>query len=993
MRTNSFIIFFFILLSNVFAQTNLIENWDGNGDINTTTSYPDKYGWDVTNGTFNYANSSSGIRWSDVNTSSNPVHYLNNGAYSGRLLMIRWDGAGSTALSSVYSYPVTLQAGKRYKFSWNYEWWNNASVPTYTVGVGTTKDGLNSISTNEFVCSSDKNTLTYGEFSFFITGSGTYYLTIKANNLAVLGGIGNLSIVEIPRVLESNVSSINLNYYNTEQSVSISPNATSEPINILAPAGIKFSPTTLPSSGGTFNVSSADSTSLSGNITVFQGDDIINIPVNASFKEGFIKAGRIDTLDIDGAWCWFADPRALYHKGEKEQTYFSWVTGTGDIVIATYNHQTGEYKKNTLSERLQVDDHANPSIFIRKDGKIILFYSKHFDTVMRYRISTNAEDITSFGTEKTFGYNVTYPYPFQVGDDIVVFYRGDTDWHPIMAVSHDNGETFETQTKFIVGGGQRPYTRYSQDPTGAIHVAFTTGHPRNEPNNKIYYACFKDGKFYKANGSLIKDYNNGVNPLNIDANDAETVYNASGGKGWIWDITVDSLNKPVMVFAAFPLDTDHRYHYARWTGTEWYQKQLTNAGKWFPQTPAGVTEPEPNYSGGISLDYDDPSQVYLSKQVKGVFEILKFSTPDGGVTWDSTAITWNTPPHLVNVRPIVPRNHKPGFFDVLWMRGTYTFYTNYHTSIVFQMDSLKTSFDRIELNPETLSVHKGTTSKLNVSFYPAFSTADKTLSWSSSDENVATVNNGVVTGISVGKTTITATTSNGKSASMTVNVLAPEFITNALFDFGMSTSPVVTGGTQVTESTFIGNSYGWLPNSVVYSRDRGAGANDLLRDFLLASTPATFAVFVPNGNYRVIIQQGDLSYAHDNMSVSLNGILAASGINSTSGTFTTTEFEVTVTNEKLEFTFADNGGSDANWVVNSLEIRGITNSLIDDNLECFINENTLIKVYDSSGRLILNEKLMNRNYSQLLKSTLKKKAVYMVALDNQDNKRIIKFVM
>ena len=448
-----------------------------------------------------------------------------------------------------------------------------------------------------------------------------------------------------------------------------------------------------------------------------------------------------------------------------------------------------------------------------------------------------------------------------------------------------------------------------------------------------------------------------------------------------------------MVFAAFPLDTDHRYHYARWTGTEWYQKQLTNAGKWFPQTPEGATEPEPNYSGGISLNYNNPSQVYLSKQVKGVFEILKFSTPDGGVTWDSTAITWNTPPQLVNVRPIVPRNHKPGFFDVLWMRGTYTFYTNYHTSIVFQMDSLKTSFDRIELNPETLSVHKGTTSKLNVSFYPAFSTADKTLSWSSSDENVATVNNGVVTGISVGKTTITATTSNGKSASMTVNVLAPEFITNVLFDFGMSTSPVVTGGTQVTESTFISNSYGWLPNSVVYSRDRGAGANDLLRDFLLASTPATFAVFVPNGNYRVIIQQGDLSYAHDNMSVSLNGTLAASGINSALGSFTATEFEVTVTNEKLEFTFADNGGSDANWVVNSLEIRGITNSLIDDNLECFINENTLIKVYDSSGRLILNEKLMNRNYSQLLKSTLKKKAVYMVAFDNHSDRKMIKIVM
>ena len=496
--------------------------------------------------------------------------------------------------------------------------------------------------------------------------------------------------------------------------------------------------------------------------------------VSAALSKGFNKTDRIDTLDRDGAWCWFADPRALYHKGMKEQTYFSWVTGTGDIVIASYNHQTGEYKKNTLFERLQADDHANPTIFIRKDGKIILFYSKHFDTVMRYRISMNAEDVSSFGTEKSFGNNVTYPYPFQLGDDIVIFYRGDTDWHPAMAVSHNNGETFEKPVKFITGGGQRPYTRYAQDPTGAIHVAFTTGHPRNEPSNKIYYVCYKKGKFYKADGSLIKDFGDGANPLNIDTNDAETAYNASNGKGWIWDITVDSLHKPVMVFATFPQDTDHRYHYARWTGTEWYQKQLTTAGKWFPQTPAGVTEPEPNYSGGISLDYDNPSQIYLSKQVEGVFEIMKFSTPDSGATWDSTVITRNTPSGLINVRPVVPRHHKKGFFDVLWMRGTYIFYTNYHTSIVFQADSLKTSFNRIELNPETLSLSKGTTSQLNVKFYPAFSSADKTLSWSSSDENVATVINGVVTGVSAGKTTIAATTSIGKAASESVNVLAPE---------------------------------------------------------------------------------------------------------------------------------------------------------------------------------------------------------------------------
>ena len=193
-----------------------------------------------------------------------------------------------------------------------------------------------------------------------------------------------------------------------------------------------------------------------------------------------------------------------------------------------------------------------------------------------------------------------------------------------------------------------------------------------------------------------------------------------------------------MVFATFPQDTDHRYHYARWTGTEWYQKQLTTAGKWFPQTPAGVTEPEPNYSGGISLDYDNPSQIYLSKQVEGVFEIMKFSTPDSGATWDSTVITRNTPSGLINVRPVVPRHHKKGFFDVLWMRGTYTFYTNYHTSIVFQMDSLKNNSDTLSFTPSVQELYKGDSTKINVSFLPTLFLTGKSLIRSNSNSGEKT---------------------------------------------------------------------------------------------------------------------------------------------------------------------------------------------------------------------------------------------------------------
>lgn len=409
---------------------------------------------------------------------------------------------------------------------------------------------------------------------------------------------------------------------------------------------------------------------------------IIEIPYVA-------ETDSIETLTADGAWCWFNDPRAIYYKGFKEQTYFGWVTQQGHIVIASYNHQSGEYIEKIVHANYEADDHDNPAIFIRKDGHIIIYYSKHTTAPAHRLISTNPEDITSFGDDYQFGVNVTYPYPFQVGDSIFTFYRG-INWHPTLIISNDNGLTQGTPVQLITGGGARPYTRYYQDNTGAIHIASTHGHPRDVWNNKIYYVKFYQGKFYKADGTFIKDFGWGINPLNVDAGEAELVYDGTSyGKGWIWDITVDSLNRPVMVYASFPTDTDHRYHYARWNGTSWFRKQLTNAGKWFPQTPAGSSEPEPNYSGGIILNPNNPDEIYLSKQVNNVFEIMKFTTPDNGATWDSVAITSNTSPEYVNVRPVVPRNHPKGFFDVLWMRGQYVYYGNgkYYTSIVYKTNS------------------------------------------------------------------------------------------------------------------------------------------------------------------------------------------------------------------------------------------------------------------------------------------------------------------
>lgn len=205
----------------------------------------------------------------------------------------------------------------------------------------------------------------------------------------------------------------------------------------------------------------------------------------------------IDTLTQDGAWCWFGDPRAVYHKGQKEQTYFGWITSEGDIVVGSFNHQDGTFSQKVIHKNLEIDDHDNPSVFIRKDGRIIVFYSEHSHGPMYRVISDEPEDIESFGPPATFGVNVTYPNPFQVGDSIVLFYRG-LNWHPTMVVSTDDGVNWGEPQQVIRGGGARPYTKYTQDSNGGIHIASTTGHPRQHKENKIFYTYLKGGAFYKA---------------------------------------------------------------------------------------------------------------------------------------------------------------------------------------------------------------------------------------------------------------------------------------------------------------------------------------------------------------------------------------------------------------------------------------------------------------------------------------------------------------
>lgn len=140
----------------------------------------------------------------------------------------------------------------------------------------------------------------------------------------------------------------------------------------------------------------------------------------------------------EGAWCWFADSRALYYKGV---AYVGYIDVHGNVKAAQMKvGQDGVESKEEVLVRsyFQPDDHNNPTFLVLPDERIMIFYTRHTDEAkIWYRISRKPLDITQLGEEKYLATanNTTYPSPFIMSDDpehIYLCWRG-INWHPTIA--------------------------------------------------------------------------------------------------------------------------------------------------------------------------------------------------------------------------------------------------------------------------------------------------------------------------------------------------------------------------------------------------------------------------------------------------------------------------------------------------------------------------------------------------------------------------------
>ncbi len=407
-------------------------------------------------------------------------------------------------------------------------------------------------------------------------------------------------------------------------------------------------------------------------------------------------------FDHDGAWCWFAGPRSIRVEGDG--VYAGWVDSRGDIMVGRWPEDGGRVECQVIAERLEKDDHASPTLHFLADGRLMVFYSRHADDGLRLRVMERPGDLRSFGDERRLSLNdpaqlrkgfpnaACYPNPIGLGGRrLALLWRG-TNWKPCLSFSDDAGRSWSLGRILVsapdAGKGNRPYTKVFPARNGGFHLAFTTGHPRNEKLNSVFYLRFREGAFFRADGSKIGE----VKDLPIAPSSCETIYDArkTGIRSWLWDIAEDDAGRPVVAYTRLPAESRHVYHVARWDGKNWRDEPIVDAGPWFPRTPEGGREPEPHYSGGIALDPGDPRIVYLSRPHLGVFEIERWTRSPRG-TWSGVPLTRGS--LADNVRPDVVRSVDPGGRPrpasnshaprVLWMhlnRG-YVHYTRYGGAI------------------------------------------------------------------------------------------------------------------------------------------------------------------------------------------------------------------------------------------------------------------------------------------------------------------------
>jgi len=402
------------------------------------------------------------------------------------------------------------------------------------------------------------------------------------------------------------------------------------------------------------------------------------------------------TVTDDGAWCWFQDPRAIRHSGRHDRTYVGWITRHGDIRVGQYDHDDGELATSDLHVDYERDDHDDPTIAVRPDGRLVVFYTRHGGPAVHYRVSTHPESVAAFDPERTIepgpDPSVTYPNPRWIDGDLHLLLRNHGS--VVDVVSSDGGETWTDQRELVSTGGEGwcVYAKVSRAHDGEVHLGLTHAMGGgNDPHRHVYHARY-DGEAVRASDdTVLGRVSEDSLPVSIYETTPVFDSEATGDDAWIWDCSTAG-GEPQLVYSQLVSDDDHRYRYARWSGDDqeddglddgsrdddgWNDELLCHGGRYIV---AGEDNHERYYSGGVVLDHDEPGVCYASVGSHDSSALVRFERVGDGQraansVWRREQVV---DADVQNVRPVVPWNSHPDL-GVCWMRGAYTHYASWYS--------------------------------------------------------------------------------------------------------------------------------------------------------------------------------------------------------------------------------------------------------------------------------------------------------------------------
>lgn len=434
------------------------------------------------------------------------------------------------------------------------------------------------------------------------------------------------------------------------------------------------------------------------------------LPSIASASDDVV--GNMVVVNDNGAWSWFEDERAIVDTDNGKLLVGSVANAggsggaarNGDIDIATLDLASSATNRFTLHPALQADDHNSAAIILRPDGRYLAMYGMHVaggeaGQQSYYRISTSAHDSSTWNAEQSFDNNASMTYSnlhYLPNDNggagrMYNFVRSN-GFDPNILISSNQGTTWNFGGRLLTegGGNDRPYVRYVTSGD-RIQLITTERHPRDF-DNSVYAGYVQNGQLFNSNGGII-DSNlfdtNGMAPAALTPvfTTGTVVDGAAMRRAWTVDVSADAGGNPVVVFQARAdgSDTDHRFFYGHWNGTQWQVHQMGFAGSY-------LYAAENDYTGLVSIDPRDPTTVYLSSEVHPAtkaqligadglrhYELFRGRTADDGATWTWTPITFNSTVH--NIRPLVPKWDADNT-ALVWERGSYASYTSYDTDVV-----------------------------------------------------------------------------------------------------------------------------------------------------------------------------------------------------------------------------------------------------------------------------------------------------------------------